>query len=165
MHLTFFNAMQSHISQFFAGALIAISALAAHAQTQAENTRAGTVKLVKGLVQLENTQGSKALLPGDAVNVADVLTTGADGATSLVLRDGSTLIVGPSSRLELKRFAFDATTQDGNLLVSVLRGTLRMITGLIGKTRPEAVEVHTPTTIIGVLGTDFIVQAEGEVKP
>lgn len=157
--------MPSHIVQFFAAALITISALTAHAQSPADAPRAGTVKLVKGLVQLENAQGSKALRPGDAVNVADVVATGADGATSLVLRDGSTLILGPSSRLELKRFAFDATTQDGNLLVSVLRGTLRMITGLIGKARPEAVEVHTPTTIIGVLGTDFIVQAEGEVKP
>lgn len=163
--MTIFSTMQNYLAKFFACTLIAISALTGHAQTQGEATRAGTVKLVKGVVQLANAQGTKALQPGDAVSVADVMTTGADGAASLVLRDGSTLMVGPSSRLELKSFAFDSTTQNGNLLVSLLRGTLRMITGLIGKHHPEAVEIHTPTTIVGVLGTDFIVQAEGEVKP
>lgn len=116
-------------------------------------------------MQVENVQGAKALRSGDAVSTADVVATGADGAASLVLRDGSTLMVGPNSRLELKSFAYDSTTQDGNVLLSLLRGSLRMITGLIGKTHPEAVEIRTPTTIVGVLGTDFIVQAEGEVKP
>lgn len=157
--------MQNHLAKLIACTLIALCALTAHAQPKTEVARAGTVKLVKGMVQVENAQGSKALLSGDAVSVADVVATGADGAASLVLRDGSTLMVGPNSRLELKSFAFDSTTQDGNVLVNLLRGTLRMITGLIGKNHPESVEIHTPTTIVGVLGTDFIVQAEGEVKP
>ena len=38
---------------------------------------------------------------------------------------------------------------------------MRMITGLIGKGHPEAVKINTPTSLIGVLGTDFIVKAEG----
>ena len=40
----------------------------------------------------------------------------------------------------------------------------RMLTGLIGKTRPESVNITTPTSTIGVLGTDFIVQVPEEVK-
>ncbi len=51
------------------------------------------------------------------------------------------------------------TTQDGGMLVSLLRGTLRMVTGLIGKTHPDAVRVETQTAVIGIRGTDFIVQA------
>ena len=35
-----------------------------------------------------------------------------------------------------------------------------MVTGLIGKTQPDAVRVETQTATIGIRGTDFIVQAD-----
>ena len=81
---------------------------------------------------------------------------------SLVLRDGTALVLGPDSRLDLKQFHFDSTTQDGGLLVSLLRGSLRMVSGLIGKTNPDAVRVDTQTATIGIRGTDFIVTADAQ---
>ena len=99
----------------------------------------------------------------DPVAQADTVSTGADSSASMVLRDGTTLVLGANSRVNLKDFAFNSTTQEGNLLVSVLRGSMRMLTGLIGKTRPESVNITTPTSTIGILGTDFIVQVpEGD---
>jgi hypothetical protein len=88
--------------------------------------------------------------------------TGPDSSAAVVLRDDTTLVVGPSSRMDLKEFHFDATTRDGGLLVSLLRGSMRMITGLIGKTNPDAVRVETQTATIGIRGTDFIVQTDGQ---
>lgn len=151
---------------------IALTAFSAQAQTQAPaaesaapatqaEERAGTVKSVQGNVQLLSIGGkARPARAGDAVAPIDRLITEADSAASVVLRDGTTLVVGPSSRLDLKQFHFDPTTQDGGLLVSLLRGSLRMITGLIGKTHPDAVRVETQTAVIGVRGTDFIVQAD-----
>lgn len=121
---------------------------------------AGTVKLVKGDVRVVDSRGERALLPGDSVAVADRLVTGPDASASMVLRDGTTIIVGPKSRMELKDFAFDDNTQKGNMLVSLLQGSLRMITGLIAKVNPGAVGVTTKTATIGVRGTDFIVEAD-----
>jgi hypothetical protein len=72
-------------------------------------------------------------------------------------------MLGPDSQLEIKGFTYDATKQEGNVILSMLRGTMRMITGLIGKAHPEAVKINTPTSLIGVLGTDFIVKAEGSI--
>jgi len=69
------------------------------------------------------------------------------------------LVVGPSSRLELRQFSFDSTTHEGNLVVSLLRGSLRMVTGLLGK-RPDGIRVDTQTATIGIRGTDFIVTAD-----
>jgi hypothetical protein len=123
--------------------------------------RAGMLKSVRGDVQLlSGSGGTRTARAGDAVAPIDRVVTGADAAASLVLRDGTTIVVGPSSRLDLKQFHFDATTQDGGLLVSLLRGSLRMITGLIGKSHPDAVRVETQTAVIGIRGTDFIVQAD-----
>ena len=125
--------------------------------------RAGTLKSVRGDVQLLSADGAaRGAGPGDAVEPIDRIVTGADSGASVVFRDGTSLVVGPSSRLDLKQFHFDSTTQDGGLLVSLLRGSMRMITGLIGKTNPDAVRVETQTATIGIRGTDFIVQADGQ---
>lgn len=141
---------------------------AAHAQTVATpspapagNPRAGTVKSVRGDVKLESAGApARSAAAGDAVDAVDHIQTGADSGASVIMRDGTALVLGPSSRLDLKDFQFDSTTQEGSLLVSLLRGSLRMVSGLIGKTRPEAVKVETPTAVIGIRGTDFIVETD-----
>ena len=123
---------------------------------------AGFVKFVRGNVQLLNGAGAtRAANPGDALGAVDRIVTGADSSASVVLRDDTTLVVGPASRLDLKEFHFDGTTHEGGMLVSLLRGSMRMITGLIGKTNPDAVRIETQTATIGIRGTDFIVQADG----
>jgi hypothetical protein len=124
--------------------------------------QAGFVKTLKGSVQLQEAAGAAArpAQAGDALLPGGRITTGPDSAASVVLRDGTTLVVGPSSQMELKAFSFDATTHEGNLLASLLKGSLRMITGLLGKAHPEAVRIETQFAFVGVRGTDFIVQAD-----
>ena len=143
--------------------LFAVFLATAALPAAAQEVRAGTAKVVGGTVTLQNAKGERPLQSGDALNAADRIVTGADGSASVVLRDGSVMVLGPQSRMELKSFAFDSTTHDGNMGVSLLRGTMRMVTGLIGKKRPEAVQVETPTSTVGILGTDFILEvAEAE---
>ena len=142
-------------------ALLLAAAGLAQAQESATTARAGTMKIVQGQASVTDAKGERALKPGDAVTSADRISTGADSAASMVLRDGTTMLLGANSRIDLKNFAYNSTTQEGNVFVSVLRGSMRMLTGLIGKTRPESIQVTTPTSIIGILGTDFIVQVEG----
>ncbi len=156
--------------------LIALGGLAfwgmsALAQAQAASTpaapapepQAGFVKSVRGNVQLLSTSGSaRPASAGDALAAVDRIVTGPESSAAVVLRDDTTLVVGPSSRLDLKEFHFNATTHDGGMLVSLLRGSMRMITGLIGKKNPDAVRVETQTATIGIRGTDFIVQTDGQ---
>lgn len=152
--------MKSRILLTLCGPALAGGTVLAQTAPPAE-TIAGIVKSVRGDVQMFDVNG--ALRParaGDAMAPIDRLVTGSDAGASVVLRDGTTLVVGPSSRLDLKDFHFDPTTQEGGMLVTLLRGTLRMITGLIGKAHPEAVRIETQTATIGIRGTDFIVQAD-----
>ena len=88
------------------------------------------------------------------------MSTGRDGAAVIVLRDGTALTVGPSSTLDLSRFQFDATTQQGNVLLDLLQGTLRVVTGVLAKVNPDLFKVQTPTAVVGVRGTDFIVETQ-----
>ena len=141
----------------------ATPAPAAPAAAIAADSQAGFLKSVRGNVQLLSAAGTaRPASAGDALGAVDRIVTGPDSSASIVLRDDTTLVIGPSSRMDLKEFHFDSTTRDGGLLVSLLRGSMRMITGLIGKTNPDAVRVETQTATIGIRGTDFIVQADGQ---
>jgi hypothetical protein len=130
------------------------------AEAAGKTMRAGIAKVVGGEVRVIGAQGMRALDAGDPVFSGDRIVSGKYGLASVVLRDGTTLVVGNNSQLLIQKFAFDATTADGNILVELLQGSVRVLTGLISKINPDAVQVKTSTLLVGVRGTDFIVEAE-----
>ena len=145
-------------------ALLGCLCVPAHGETAGDTTKAGTIKIVHGDVRIADARGERTLSPGDSLTQADHVITGADGAASMVLRDGTTMMLGPRSLVDLKTFTYNSTTEQGSLVVSVLRGSMRMISGLIAHNNPQAVAVTTRTATIGVRGTDFIVEVDDEAK-
>ncbi|MBL0251919.1 MAG: FecR domain-containing protein [Polaromonas sp.] len=136
----------------------------AWAQSANGDDKAGIVKMVSGDVRVRNGQGERALQPGDTVKTSDRLITGKQSSGSVVLRDGTTLVLTENSQLVLDKFAFNATTQDGNILINLLQGSMRMLTGLIAKVNPAAIQIKTKTVSVGIRGTDFIVETEEKAE-
>ena len=124
----------------------------------AQEARSGTFKTVQGGVSVGQGDARRPVQSGGAVAEADQVQTDATGSAVLLLRDGTTIAVGPNTKVDLTRFQFDSTTQQGNLAVRVLQGSIRMVTGLLGKTQPDNVKVSTPASTVSVRGTDFIVE-------
>ena len=104
-----------------------------------------------------------ALKSGDAVFENTRLVAGKQSSASVVLRDGTTLVLSENSQFNVEKFTFDATTQKGSVLVNLLQGSMRMLTGLIAKINPEAIQVKTKTLSVGIRGTDFIVDTEDKL--
>ncbi len=121
--------------------------------------RNGTFKNLEGSVTLVRGERSLPAVPGGGLREGDRIVTGPKSAAAFTLADGSVVSVGPNTSLDLTHFVFDPTSQNGSMLLNLLQGTVRMITGIMGKTNPELVRVTTPTTVVGVRGTDFIVEA------
>jgi hypothetical protein len=120
----------------------------------------GQIKNVSGEVFLLRQSVQLPAKAGDLVQQADVIITGANGAVGLTFIDNSRLSAGPNSRIELKQFRFNPTTQDGEFVTDVQRGTLAVVSGQIAKRSPNAMKIKTPTTILGVRGTTFAVKVE-----
>jgi len=120
----------------------------------------GQIKNVTGQVFLLRNNAQQPAKAGDLVELADVVTTGANGSVGITLIDNSRLSLGPNSRIELKQFRFNPTTQEGASLTEVKRGTLAIVSGQIAKRSPDAMKVQTPTTILGVRGTTFAVKVD-----
>ena len=120
---------------------------------------AGVVKTAKGSVTIQRGSEKIAAAPGARVATADRIATGADGSVGIILRDNTLLSAGPNSTLVLERFAFDSTTHAGIIDASVKRGTLSVVSGKIAKQSPDAVQFRTPNAILGVRGTEFVIDA------
>ena len=120
----------------------------------------GQIKTLTGTVFITRTQGTSPAQAGDLLEKTDALTTGVDGSVGITFIDNSRISIGPNSHLLLEKFEFNPTTQEGEFLTTLERGTLAVISGHIAHSAPDAMKVKTRTTILGVRGTRFVVQVE-----
>jgi hypothetical protein len=118
----------------------------------------GRVKSARGSVTIERGAARLPATVGLTLQEGDVIVTGRDGAAGITFKDDSLLSVGPDSVLSVDRFAFDSTTHAGRFDSSLRRGTLSAVSGKIARQSPDAMSVRTPSTILGVRGTEFVVR-------
>ena len=120
----------------------------------------GQIKTLKGEVTLVRAGEEQPAKVGDTLEQADTLKTGADSSVGMTFIDSSRFSAGPNSTIELSRFRFNSTTEEGEFVTDVKKGTLAIISGRIAKGSPEAMSVKTPASILGVRGTRFLVKVE-----
>lgn len=122
---------------------------------------AGFVKTLKGTVHIERSGGNSTVAIGSEVYSSDRIVTGPESSIGITLRDNTLLSEGANSILELNKFAFNTTTYGGALNATIKRGSLAVIDGKLSKANPDAVRYNTPTTTLGVRGTEFIIEVGG----
>jgi hypothetical protein len=121
----------------------------------------GYAKTVEGRATLVRQGQERTLVSGAALEQGDIVRTEAGSSVGITMRDGTTLSAGPDTELILDHYAWGPTETDPGFVARVSQGTLDFVSGLLGKTSPESVAVVTPTGVIGLRGTHFVVK----VKP
>lgn len=101
------------------------------------------------------SKNSQPVRPSDAVLWNDLLKTDTAGRARVGLRDGSILSLG--SNAQLRVIQHDATSQQTSLQLEY--GKMRSQVVHLTKNGSKF-EVRTPTAVIGVIGTDFFVDAQ-----
>ena len=118
----------------------------------------GRVKSNVGVASVDRGGRLIAVAPGIRLEPGDVLVTGRDGRMGITFVDGTRFAVGPDSRVALSTFQYDRTRQTGSFVTSVDRGTLGVVSGRIAKSKRDAMRVRTPTSMLGVRGTRFVIE-------
>ena len=118
----------------------------------------GRIKRAVGTVSIERGTAKLQPSPGLQLLAGDMLVTGKDGQISLTFIDNTRFAVGPNSRIAVSQFDFDRTTQAGTFVTQVNRGSLAVVSGQIAHSGRDAMKVRTPTSLLGVRGTRFIVE-------
>ena len=117
---------------------------------------AGEVEFARGVGFAQTPgQSPRTLGKGMELKEGDRLTT-ADGASAIIkLQDGTRMTVRPNSEIVLQQYQFKENATDNSMLMQLVRGGFRAVTGLISKSSPNAARVQTNTATIGIRGTDF----------
>lgn len=120
----------------------------------------GSAVQVVNLVTAEFNRDTRTLQRGDRVHQDDTIEVGLDGSSELKLDDDTKLALGPGSHLTLDKFVYDAEKAKGSIVLDLVKGTFRFMTGVAEK--PTYI-IKTPAAAITVRGTifDVFVQNNG----
>ena len=126
---------------------------------------AGLVQFTAGDVQLRRGETLSRLSKGAELDGGDVVLTGTEGRAQIRFSDGGLVALYPDSQFTVTRYADGAGTGEDHFVVNLLRGGMRALTGLIGKRNPANYRVVTPTAVVGIRGSAFLlaIDANGQV--
>ena len=127
---------------------------AVNSPAAAERNVAGSVELSEGEVQVfDANKKPRAVVPGDKIHEGDSVVTGKDGELHLAMEDGGFIGVRPDTRMRFTRYQANGESTDTSV-IGLLTGTVRSVTGWIGKYNMNGYQIRTPTAAVGVRGTD-----------
>ena len=112
----------------------------------------GSAVTVVNDVHAAYEQNQRALQSGDRVHEDELVEVGSDSRGELVLDDSTKLALGPGSRLLLDKFVYNGDRSKGDIVVNLMKGTFRFITGTASK---PSYRIRTPVAAISVRGTIF----------
>jgi hypothetical protein len=125
---------------------------------------AGEVQQVSGTLSVQRPDGSvRVLALKSEVNVGDVLSTQRESYALIKMVDGTTMTLKPNSQLKIEAYLFvQEQPQQDNAFFRLAKGSVRTITGLVGKRGNEdAYRMGTATGTIGIRGSDGDTQVVG----
>jgi hypothetical protein len=121
---------------------------------------AGTVDFIAGPVEINGIAAPARIASrGAAVLGGDTIATG-QGRVQLRMIDGAYISLQPQSVLRLDEYSLASAAKEESGLLALLRGGLRTVTGLIGKTNRNKYRLITDTATIGIRGTEFAATAD-----
>jgi len=136
--------------------LMVLAAFSAAFGAGGASARVGVASVVEGEPLGVPPNGVERILRvGIDMSADEKVTTGANDRAHLVFLDGTSLTVGPNSTVLIDKFVFDPQKKNGEMALTVGRGTMRFVGGVISKT--SEVRVKTPSASIGIRGGIFTV--------
>jgi hypothetical protein len=123
-------------------------------------TMAATVQVVRlqGSVAAQVGAGPEQMLrAGDTLQQGTTISTGQNSNVVLRFDDGQVVALKSLSRFTIESYRYDAKDPGaGQMILSLLSGGMRAITGLVANSNRSAFSLKTPVATIGIRGTDFL---------
>ncbi|AYQ29772.1 MULTISPECIES: FecR domain-containing protein [unclassified Polaromonas] len=117
---------------------------------------AGVAQFIAGDVNVRRADGgSTPLVKGKDIESGQAIVTGASGRAQVRFTDGGLVSLQPNTEFKVANYVDKADPKEDRFLVDLLRGSMRAVTGLIGKRNRENYKVTTTTATIGIRGSGF----------
>lgn len=123
----------------------------------AQAATAGQITHLSGTLSAKRVDGTSKLLSVKSdVMEGDTLSTESETYARIKFVDGGEVVMRPGTQLKIESYAYNAAKPESdNIVMSMFKGGLRAVTGLLGKRNREKVSFQTETATIGIRGTHF----------
>ncbi|HOY87187.1 MAG TPA: FecR family protein [Methylotenera sp.] len=117
----------------------------------------GKVQFVTGNVTAIDVNGTtRALTKGADIQNGDMIQT-ADGRAQVRFIDGGYMSFQPNTEFKVEDYHFSGQADGSEKgFFKLVKGSLRAITGLIGKSNKQAWRMNSPVATIGIRGTETL---------
>jgi hypothetical protein len=134
--------------------------VAAFAVPSFAQTAQGYVQEASGTVTGQVGSGRSASVSrGQTLVNNATITTGARSYAVLKFEDGTAVLLKENTSFQVQNYAYNAKApENASAVFNLIRGGLRMITGLVTSRNRNALKVGTPLVTIGVRGTEFVAE-------
>ncbi len=150
------------MNALFRFAVVTLLVLLAGTPAKAADKQIGQIKVVSGTVSILRDGVAVAAKPGEPLFESDSIETAENSAVGMTFSDNSRMSLGPKSKLALESYAFNRPGKKDGFDARLSQGSLTAASGQIARSRPLAMRVLMPTTVLGVKGTEFAVRVSGE---
>lgn len=116
------------------------------------NEQIGVLSAAVGKVY---NQDNKEIKNGDPIFFGDSLISKEGAKAQILLNDQTVLTLGANAELTIDEFVYDPKTNDGNIISTVKKGSVKIISGAISEKKPENLVIKLPAGTIGTRGTEF----------
>ena len=130
---------------------------------------AGHVTELKGKAYAKPEEGAiRQLSVNDKVYAAERIITSRKSSMEFTFTDDTRLTLGASTIINLDSYKYktraesEAEDESEGSTTSILQGVVRAFTGLIAKRKPSRVRFRTSVATIGIRGTHFVAEVEGD---
>lgn len=117
---------------------------------------AGRVMRVTGQLAAKQADGQvRKLTLGSPVFEGDTLQSDIDSHAVVAFRDGGRITLQQSSIFKVEAFKYDKAAGQENIALRLVKGGVRVVTGLIGRANRDNYQFRMSGATIGIRGTGF----------
>lgn len=120
----------------------------------------GYVQEVSGNVSAQvGTRTPERVGKGQTLVSNAIITTGPQSFAALKFADGTAILLKENTSFQVQNYAYNPKApENASAIFNLLRGGLRLVTGLVTSRNRDALKVATPLATIGIRGTEFIAE-------
>ncbi len=118
------------------------------------------VKSTAGKVEIKRQNRIIKVNIGAILEKGDIIMTKGQSSIGIIFDDGSRLSLGENSIFNINRFTFKPSQNRYNIDLELSKGKALFNSGKIGKLAPKAVKFRIPEGVIGIRGTEFLVEVK-----
>ncbi|MCK4440532.1 MAG: FecR domain-containing protein [Sulfurovaceae bacterium] len=120
----------------------------------------GLIKSINGTVNIKRDNKIISIKKGDKIKNKDIIITKANSSIGIIFNDGSRLSLGSKSIFKINNFIVKPDKHQFDVNMKLEKGKALFSSGKIGKVSPKSVKFKVPEGVVGIRGTEFLVEVK-----